>query len=78
MIREHRGHQTERSHFATRRKRQSLQWMRELVSLGLEDLFRTNPAVRRRMPQLERAVSDGSVTSFSAAHELLSIFRKEQ
>jgi LAO/AO transport system kinase len=76
-IREHREHQTQHGHFLERRRRQSLQWMRELVSLGLEDLFRTHPAVRSRMHDLERAVKSGSVSSFSAAHELLNIFRKD-
>jgi LAO/AO transport system kinase len=74
---EHREHQTQHGHFTERRRRQSLQWMRELVSLGLEDLFRTHSAVRSRMRDLELAVKNGSVSSFSAAHELLSIFRKE-
>ena len=59
------------------RRNQALQWMRELVSLGLEGLFRTHPAVRSRMRDLELAVKNGDVSSFSAAHELLSIFRKE-
>ena len=78
MIRDHREHQATHGHFETRRRKQSLQWMRELVSLGLEDLFRTHDGVRDRMPHVEKAVADGSVSSFTAAHELLSIFRKEQ
>ena len=78
MVRAHREHQTRHGHFDARRRRQSLQWMRELVTLGIEDLFRTNPAVRRRLPQLEQAVAEGRMTAFSAAHELLSTFQKEQ
>jgi LAO/AO transport system kinase len=78
MVREHRAHQTANGHLETRRRHQSLQWMRELVSLGLEDQLRAHAGVQRRMPQLEEAVGNGSVTSFSAAHELLDIFRKDE
>lgn len=77
MIQQHREHQSEYGHFEARRRRQSLQWMRELVSLGLEDLFRTDEGVQSRLPEIESAVASGSISSFSAAHELLSIFRKE-
>jgi LAO/AO transport system kinase len=77
MVREHREHQTQSGFFEQRRKRQALQWMHELISLGLEDSFRTHPGVRHRLPAIEQAVSSGSLTSFSAAHELLSIFRKD-
>ena len=77
MVLEHREHQTKSGHFDQRRRGQALQWMRELVSHGLEDLFRTHASVRRRMQEIEEAVAAGRTTPFSGAHELLSTFRKD-
>jgi LAO/AO transport system kinase len=56
-----------------RRSLQALDWMRELVFLGLEEMFQTNPAVAARLPRLEKAVQNGTATSFSAARELLAL-----
>jgi LAO/AO transport system kinase len=73
---QHREQQESGGHFDRRRRRQALSWMRELVSLGLDDMFRRHAAVQARMPELEEAVRAGTVTSLSAARELLTIFRK--
>jgi LAO/AO transport system kinase len=76
MVRQHCGQQQAGGHFERRRRRQALAWMRELISLGLEDLFRSHAAVQARIPELEDAVRHGNGTPFTAARELLSIFRK--
>ena len=78
MVRQHRAHQQHAGHFERRRRKQALQWMRELVSTGLEDLFRADTAVQARIPVLEQEVQAGNVSSFRAARELISIFRKGQ
>jgi hypothetical protein len=59
---------------ALRRKRQALDWMRELIMVGLEDLFRDDRDVAARLPLLENGVRDGRTTSLVAARELLSAF----
>lgn len=48
--------------------------VRELVSLGLDDLWRGDCAVMRRLPDLTEAVRQGLVTPFAASRELLSLF----
>jgi LAO/AO transport system kinase len=78
MVRQHRQQQQSGGHFERRRRGQALAWMRELISIGLEDMFRHDPNVQVRMQEIEEAVRRGSVTSFSAAQELLHIFRKGQ
>jgi LAO/AO transport system kinase len=78
MVRQHRVQQTEGGHFERRRRRQALQWMRELVSTGLEDLLRGHPGVQARLPVLENEVQAGTVSPFRAARELIGIFRKGQ
>jgi LAO/AO transport system kinase len=78
LIEEHRM-QLEANGFRTaRRKRQALDWMRELISTGLEDLFRSDPAIAARLPVLEHAVEQGTMTPFGAARELLSLFTPDR
>ena len=77
MILEHHAHCDVSGFLERRRDAQALEWMHELIGHGLEDLFRTNLAVGSRLPELEAAVQQGSMTPSAAARELLSIFRSE-
>jgi len=74
MVLDHRRQLEENGHLALRRSRQALDWMNELVSLGLEESFRHNPAVAARWPELQSAVDDGRMTPLAASRELLSLF----
>ena len=73
MIAEHRAHMQSRGHFVARRKQQSLDWMRDLVSLGIDEMFRRSPMVSRRLPEITDSVRRGEKTPFAAARELLSL-----
>jgi LAO/AO transport system kinase len=77
MILEHRAHSEASGCLERRRQTQALDWMRELLGNGLQDLFRTSRGVSSRLPELEAAVRQGSMTPSAAARELLSIFRNE-
>ena len=74
LVLEHRAEMEASGFLAERRRRQALDWMRELVSVGLERRFRDHPAVAERLPAVERAVVAGTTSSFAAARELLSLF----
>ncbi|HUA62457.1 MAG TPA: methylmalonyl Co-A mutase-associated GTPase MeaB [Verrucomicrobiae bacterium] len=63
-------------HLARRRSRQSLEWMHELIGLGLEESFRRNVAVAGRARVLEAAVDQGRITPLAASRELLELFRR--
>lgn len=78
MVLDHRAHLESHGWFETRRSRQALDWMRELVSLGLEELFQRDPKVAERLPQLKDAVRRGNVSSFVAARELLTLFHSKE
>lgn len=71
---DHQAFMRESSLLESRRREQSLAWMRELISIGLEDEFGRDARVRARLPQLEREVRDGATTPFAAARELLADF----
>jgi LAO/AO transport system kinase len=73
---EHRAQLEGNGHLARRRSRQALEWMRELVTLGLEARFRADVAAR--LPEMEQAVRDGEVTPFAASRELLSLFDSKE
>jgi len=75
MVLRHQQQLGENGYIARRRSRQSLEWMKELIDLGLEDAFRRNPAVAGRWGELEAAVNEGRVTALAASRELLGLFQ---
>jgi LAO/AO transport system kinase len=78
MVLEHRQQLEANGHLARRRSRQALAWMNELISLGLEEAFRQDPAVAVRLHDLQAAVDRGRVTPLAASRELLAIFDSHQ
>jgi LAO/AO transport system kinase len=74
MVLDHRQQLEQNGHIARRRSRQALQWMNELVTLGLEESFRQDHAVAARLPALQAAVDRGQITPLAASRELLALF----
>ena len=64
-----------RSQVKQRREQQALDWMRELITSGIEDSFRRSHAVSSRLPEITEAVSRGQMTPSAAACELLRIYQ---
>jgi GTPase len=62
---------------AERRRDQERHWMRDLVKEGLEDLYRSHPAVRAQLAELEDRVSRGDLPATTAARLLLQAFGSE-
>src|SRR5262249_27434240 len=77
MILDHRRQLEDSGHFAARRSLQALDWIRELVDLGLEESFDRDPAVAARFPEMRDAVRQGRVTPFAASRELLALFHRK-
>jgi LAO/AO transport system kinase len=57
-----------------RRAEQARAWMWNEVEETLTRAFRDHPEVARRLPELERAVTDGATPAAAAARELLALF----
>jgi len=72
MILDHRQLMENRGFLSERRSLQALEWMNELLQIGMENSFRKNPKVAQILPQLREEVRRGSVTPFVAARDLLS------
>lgn len=60
--------------FARRRREQRVQWMRSLISQGLEAGFAAHPGVKELLPGLEDAVARGDTGPTQAARLLLEAF----
>lgn len=78
MVLDHRELLERNGRVARLRSRQALDWLNELLSLGLEEAFRKDPAVVERLPELREAVGRGQVTPFAASRELLALFRSRK
>ncbi len=75
MVLDHHDLLTRNGHLEQRRRRQALEWMNELVLLGLEESFRGDSQVATRWPELQEEVRRGRATPFAASRELLGLFR---
>jgi len=54
-----------------RRKKQNLSWLHETVRAGIVERFYHNPSVIEEVKKMEEAVSQGNLSPFQAAAELL-------
>ena len=76
LILEHRRAMEASGWIARRRSAQAVEWMNELVALGLEDGLRRSPRVAARLPGLRAAVDRGEITPFAASREVLGLFAR--
>jgi len=75
---DHRQKLSATSELEEKRRRQAVDWMWDLIKEGLQDRFQADPSVRRRLNELERAVSDGETAPTAAATQLLFLLDKEK
>jgi LAO/AO transport system kinase len=61
--------------FERLRREQVKEWMHEIIEQTLIDEFRNHAAIKEKLPNLEREVASGQVTSFAAARTLLDLYR---
>jgi LAO/AO transport system kinase len=76
MILDHRRLLEGNGYLAQQRSLQALEWLNELVILGLQESFAADRDVAARFPVLREEVRLGRVTPFAASRELLRVFKK--
>ncbi|MDR0310125.1 MAG: methylmalonyl Co-A mutase-associated GTPase MeaB [Acidobacteriota bacterium] len=76
MILDHRQLAENRGFLTKRRSRQALDWMNELLLIGIEESFRDDPKVAARLPLAEEKVRLGAVTPFAASRDLLRLWKR--
>ena len=64
-------------YFQYRRNQQSKYWMYESINEQLRNGFFHNKNIKAMLPQMEKDVLDGKMTSFIAAHQLLDNYYNE-
>ncbi len=60
--------------FATRRQTQQLEWLHTLITEQLHQSFYTLSSIQKKLPEIEKAVINGTLPTTAAAQQLLSIF----
>jgi len=69
--------QTKQSgHFYTKRKDQNKSWFREHLEELLKINFYEQKDIRKMVPQLEQKITEGQLSPFTAAEELLAMYTK--
>jgi LAO/AO transport system kinase len=63
----------ENGEFAERRKRQAVEWMRDMLSDRLLHAVKANPDVAARLPAIEAGVRDGRLFPTRAVDEILDL-----
>ncbi len=59
-----------------KRREQDRYWMYETIDNSLKDMFYEDPRIASSIKDFEQAVLEGKLDSFSAAGELLDMYRK--
>ena len=77
MVLDHEAQLRSSGQIERRRTLGDLQWMDDLIAMGLGEMFRAHPAVAKRLTELRQGVRDGRVTPLAASRELLQLFRPE-
>jgi LAO/AO transport system kinase len=76
-IENYRSALTPTGEFEEKRRRQSLDWMWQLIDSGLRRHFRHHAGVKKNLPQLSQAVAQGQTTPAAAAQRLLGYLNPE-
>ncbi len=75
-VESHRQVLSDSGEFESRRRDQARAWMWSLVDEGLQNAFRSHPAVAARIPEVESAVVAQKASPAAAARTLLEAFHK--
>ena len=74
VVLEHQRELTASGALTARRSAQALEWMHELITSGLEELLRRDPAMTTQLMGLEASVRAGETTPFAAARRVVAAF----
>jgi LAO/AO transport system kinase len=74
IIQTHHRQMKIKGHFEEKRQMQAQEWMHENISSLLKADFFKNPAVRKKLPQLEQDVLNGQLNPYLAAQKLLELY----
>jgi LAO/AO transport system kinase len=70
---DHRSRLTAAGELAAKRRAQDAKWMWALVHERMHERLTHDPALRRRVPAIERAVSDGTMSPAAGADAIAAL-----
>ena len=73
---EHHALLESRGLFEKFRRSQILDWLHDMIQLELASRFRSHPRVREKLPEIERAITEGRLSSFRAVEQLLKLYEE--
>lgn len=76
-IEQYHEHATASGFFTEKRQRQARYWMHQTIERRLKDDFFGDERVKSALSEIEKQVIEGTMSSFTAAEHLLSLYREE-
>jgi LAO/AO transport system kinase len=73
MVQEYHASAVEHDQFQHKRQRQNIDWMQKLIYEMVDQRLTQNPDIRRQLPALKTAVTDGELTPFKAARQVVDL-----
>jgi LAO/AO transport system kinase len=73
---EHRRRLTASGELTARRRTQQIKWMWAMLEERLMAPLRDDPALASRLPEIEAAVADGTLSPVLAVNEIVGILRR--
>lgn len=61
-------------HFQRHRHEQAKYWLHESIESALKQRFTQHPTIQKKLPEIEKAILEGKVSSFQGAKLLLDLF----
>ena len=77
IVEEHHSLVQSKGFFQKKRQEQSKFWMYETIDNDLKNLFYRNENISKLLPQLEKNVMEGKISSFAGASMLITEFQKK-
>ncbi|HEY6271952.1 MAG TPA: hypothetical protein VIX19_08155 [Terriglobales bacterium] len=78
IVLQHRAQIEASGWFERHRREQALDWMKDALLCGIEEELRRDTVVSERLAAAQRDVSEGQLSPFLAARQILALFRREK
>lgn len=76
IIEKYHSHAQLNGYFEARRKKQAVYWMDETINDSIKQLFFAKPEIKQAYLTYTERLDNGTITSYKAAKELMSLFAK--
>ena len=75
IIEEHQKLLIDKGILPKKRQEQTRSWLKETLAYQLQENFYQNPAVKAKLPEIEKKVVNGQLSALAAANQLLRLLK---